>query len=1139
MENRRKLLPYEHQLIDALGVTKEEYLDFVAKQHIYTDEKEGTILDARNWEIIVVALTVLGILFQVAAALLMPKPAIPKMGAGQPATRDEVFAPRFGFNSAQQLAAYGDPVNLVYANAQANPEGGVRVASALIWSAVQSYGNSQLVQLLFVIGAGGIDAIDETRSAFGQTALRDLVPQNYWTYFASNTTGALRNRFLRPALYSNVQTADPTRFGTGQENPYRIRVDSNGAKSEGFSHAYSPTSAATFGVYGVVPVNIEYFIRNGAGDFEVAPNLVTMTGWTRGLKKIAANEEFMVTVAKSTPNSEKLAEREASDARQALVAVFDNSGVFKFGSTKLKLLTADRSDIISADMQIKLMAVEEGRGSSIAYNVNNRDEASALDIAKQRKDYNALAPVVRALLEEDTRLLNDDGTSSIGPVGVAYTDRKITARELAQDGRILKRIVQRNPGGYVKGQQFIITYFSNEFVRKLTQTEINTLNKYADLEDLLKDPNIKADFFYLKGIARIEEAAYETISPCNIVDFSIKARVFKRISGRQTEYGSERRTGWSSSDNGNKMRSSMFIVKFKRTNEVNYNYFPGIFVIRRAADIDNFVYLRFNSNNIPAANWQFKFEPVIDPIAEFSAHPELILRDGSRIFHYLENSGSPVSYQLAANLKTVVTNGKGYLAFEYNGSFAGHKNSLPPIDDNPEGMSEWDLFTNTSDDQVNFSFDNGPEMVLAAVTEQIVTPFSDFPGLYRDLALFGLNMYSGKSVQDLRSFSLFVSQGRRSRLLRTSGAVNGRAWGRYDKDSDYLSPEPNGNANTAPDIFIDTILDENDGIGKYATLESTNLEQLARSKKFCEKNKLFMDCVIAEPTSWRAFWAQNAGYSLLELAKVGGQDVLVPAVPYDKDTGEITTQIQISALFNPGNILEDSYKEEFIDYGSNTQDVILTAIYRVMGTDSTFSRNVSVEVRLSDTIEENALRETVDMSAFVTRREQAIAVAKFLCQVRRYSQKAIEFKTFPTDSPVFPGAYIYVELAQNQWDNIYTGTIESGGFLNTALSPSIPDGTYAALCYEPTNKGTKKLSQVLVAGGRAGEMAGYAGQLFVLGFRVENRRIFRVTEVLMDEEGEVTIRGVEHGTNNAGDSLISRGLANRVAGLFTIDSRPE
>jgi hypothetical protein len=71
----RKLLPYEYDLIDALGVTKEEYLDFVAQQHIYQDPKQGTVLDVRNDPLTVsIILAVVGILFQVASVLLMPKP---------------------------------------------------------------------------------------------------------------------------------------------------------------------------------------------------------------------------------------------------------------------------------------------------------------------------------------------------------------------------------------------------------------------------------------------------------------------------------------------------------------------------------------------------------------------------------------------------------------------------------------------------------------------------------------------------------------------------------------------------------------------------------------------------------------------------------------------------------------------------------------------------------------------------------------------------------------------------------------------------------------------------------------------------------------------------------------------------------
>ena len=112
----RKLLPYEHQLIEALGVTKEEYLNFVAIQQDYKDPKFGTALDIRNgpgvdYAAVALVLTIVGTLFQVGAALLAPKPEVP--GGGRRQNRQQRFAPSFGFNSTQELASYGDPVNLV------------------------------------------------------------------------------------------------------------------------------------------------------------------------------------------------------------------------------------------------------------------------------------------------------------------------------------------------------------------------------------------------------------------------------------------------------------------------------------------------------------------------------------------------------------------------------------------------------------------------------------------------------------------------------------------------------------------------------------------------------------------------------------------------------------------------------------------------------------------------------------------------------------------------------------------------------------------------------------------------------------------------------------------------------------------
>ena len=183
----RKLLPYEYQLIESLGITKEEYFEFIAIQQEYKDPKVGTELDIRNVDggaTVAIALTVVGILFQVGAALLAPKPEIPGVSDRRRRTREQRFAPAFGFNSAQELASYGDPVNLVYTNQ--NKLGDVRVAGSLVWSAVDNFG-SQFMRLLLVIGAGEIKSIAYGRTAFGQTGLGDLDKQNVFIFEDKNS----------------------------------------------------------------------------------------------------------------------------------------------------------------------------------------------------------------------------------------------------------------------------------------------------------------------------------------------------------------------------------------------------------------------------------------------------------------------------------------------------------------------------------------------------------------------------------------------------------------------------------------------------------------------------------------------------------------------------------------------------------------------------------------------------------------------------------------------------------------------------------------------------------------------------------------------------------------------------------------
>jgi hypothetical protein len=342
---------------------------------------------------------------------------------------------------------------------------------------------------------------------------------------------------------------------------------------------------------------------------------------------------------------------------------------------------------------------------------------------------------------------------------------------------------------------------------------------------------------------------------------------------------------------------------------------------------------------------------------------------------------------------------------------------------------------------------------------------------------------------------------------------------------------PDGESNFAPDIFLDTVLDTKNGIGQFAHPDGIDINELGISKRMCRTMGYYMDGVIADAGAWREFWAEAAPYSMLEFARIGGKDTLIPALPVST-TGQIQRQITISALFNQGNILEDSYKEEFLDYGDATQDIIATVIYRAPERDGVFPKNTSITVKLKTTSDLDARRVSFDLSQFVTSRKQALHYAMMMCLQRHYVQRAVEFKTFPTEAPVRPGSYIYVQTDENRWDNIKSGIVESGGALNLPISEEDVSGTFSVLVYDGAEQ-VRSLSSVAVSNNVAAALADYEGWLFVLGLELTSKRVFKVSEVELNEEGEVTIRASEHPCQESGGQTLSL-IAQQDEGLFDI-----
>jgi hypothetical protein len=1281
----RKLLPYEHQLIEALGVSEEEYLDFLAVQFDYTTTPEQRLQEPQAAEATVaLVLTIVGILFQVASVLLMPRPKANMRNEVR--ARDQRFSPRLGFNSTQDLAVYGDPVNLIYCNSSHNPKGAVRASTSLVWSSVESYGSSQFMQLLLVLGAARVKRIDWDRVAFGQLPLGDFNAAKVWLYSNENGNVRYQNKVLGDA-------SDPSRNGAPSQEEV-CRIIDGGRRLQGYSQAFSPSSLTSFGVYSPIPINVDVMERNEKGTVLWSEGGIRIqgNGWQTGNdSRYSPGERFTLLIQKATKRDEDVARASAVDLRYQLVSSLDLGSVYMLGTAKFKMVSiSDNLDLDDNQVQATFECIESGRrpytdysqekaqlyndddrrkletaeiileapyeensrftppssgrwlsarqvggtrrvefdtgqeqdfridfdntkynftgsdvirwkneldrsqsfsvrrGGSIAYTkklyadfIANkprlsveqirdeleddlekarqlRDDIMAGDYDRQlrrearnsraakniRREIERLQQILEDLTNDNYEL--DPKSNSSGLLTnktrvrsklkkIARVENQIEDRRNELDdllsgdvGERRRALVQfiRNTNGpftgydrnrYAGGIRFLKRRLSrlsgnqtsdrlgvnaiNSYFRSLIREKEQALNfvRYVtrNWEDLQQAAD---DHFYTKCLVKADTAAYQTVTACEYVKFAIKCKLFRRVSGRQKRYGEkDAPDGYKLSDNGVKGRMAFFKVLYRNTASSRYDAVPVIFAVRRTADQDNFIQLNFKSGS--AKKWDFKFEPIGDIGAEAQA-------SGQKQFCFIENSGQRASVSHNGNQfwwvgKTVnVRTDRLKPALEERG---------------PWYTNEWDLFSIKSDTQVQFSFEGGPEFTITAVTEQQLGSVS---GKYEDMSMMAFGVFSGRGVQDLRSITAYVTEGKNSWVVND-------ATGAYTLSS--------GSTSYAPDIFADTVLDKNDGIGKYAKPEGVDWQMLALAKRFCKNNglgcQLFMDGVIAEPESWRQFWAEVAPYSLLEFARVGGKETLIPAVPCASN-GRANREVTVSALFNQGNILEGSYREEFIDYGTSTQDLIASVIYRETEREDVFPRNASVDVMLRDVSEGTAIRQTFDLSQFVTQREQAILFGKLLCNQRRWVRRGVEFQTFPTDSPISPGAYIYVDIGLNTWDRITSGVIMDGGVLNAPLTDGVGDGAYSVLVHRAGDT-VRSLDGVAVSGGTAPSLAGYAGSMFVLGAKADRKRVFRVTEVAMDEEGQVTVKAMEHPCQDVGGKLLSR-IADFGDALFRV-----
>jgi hypothetical protein len=115
-----------------------------------------------------------------------------------------------------------------------------------------------------------------------------------------------------------------------------------------------------------VPVNVEVYQRNEAGDKEAAPlGIVASWNWS-ATQAVAVGFEFTVTIQATNADVNDV-NTQAQETRRALASTFDDSGLFKLGSAKFRVKSINVGSPDEQDMLVKLVCIEQGNAPVLAY----------------------------------------------------------------------------------------------------------------------------------------------------------------------------------------------------------------------------------------------------------------------------------------------------------------------------------------------------------------------------------------------------------------------------------------------------------------------------------------------------------------------------------------------------------------------------------------------------------------------------------------------------------------------------------------------------------------------------------------------------------------------------------------------------
>ena len=413
---------------------------------------------------------------------------------------------------------------------------------------------------------------------------------------------------------------------------------------------------------------------------------------------------------------------------------------------------------------------------------------------------------------------------------------------------------------------------------------------------------------------------------------------------------------------------------------------------------------------------------------------------------------------------------------------------------------------------VDKSNSTSPEHEIVYVNE---AQLNDSEANMFEMSIAGLSLKASRNFTSLDQMRCWLGSGLPVERLHPS------------RDTAYGNSEEVGPSNLFTDLVYFLLTDQQAGAGGLLGMDRDNdylvdKNDLVETSKFLVTQKLFFNGPIVERTNLRQFISDIAPYFLCNFIISDGRFSLKPAVPVEPGGTVNTGAVQVEQLFTSGNIIEDSYKLEYL--GAEERRAFKAVVRFRQERKNKLPEEQVVEVKAAKENNDFDMpgvssppTEQFDLTQFCTSRDHAVKVAKYFLALRAYVTHTISFSTTAEGLSIQAGSYIKVITESSPYSAANTGTVNSSGTVTSVVD--MPDGLYNITYFKvgdvDINSDTMDVANGAVANST------FHNIVFTVQNTKVSENIYIVEQLTFSQDGIVDIVASEHPCDTDGSSKIA------------------